>query len=509
MNSEEKPKTVKHCTVCLKPVKGHRGPCGAGKCDKSPSDIDTDNEYEEKVKIDEKKTPVSDSDDESESDSEPEPLKYTNEDIAAAMLKMTDTFSALCSQLKANSGAKPEGDIEGSPVYHPPNQHPPHLQPVHQPYTQPKYPPSGANAAAFTPHHIQSMSANAGGGHTVPPSSHVYASVNPSGAPTVPPSGQPYTTSLQGARPAAKLGPDIPHSCVPGLRATSHITDYGAYCDVVNIPDKTVKAALNGEFVQISDFLNNYTIASENITDLQQYVDSYGNVQYKPKRPRRRVTDYKSWSEAWLNYQKTVVNYHGLHLHDEMVNYHLQIMEYDTKFNWSAVAAFDMRHRAGLSRQSPYFHSEMKSSNLSTTVMDATMIKPSAPRCPRCLSFDHTNVSMCPFPAGASPMAAAAPVQTQIQFKARRSTNTEICRNFNDGQCTFRQCRRQHICKLCGGSLPYIQCITQGSCANIQPSESTNQGSSEQQPQSTTIPSYYGNYGGAIYQQQGSCSFPQ
>ncbi len=79
-----------------------------------------------------------------------------------------------------------------------------------------------------------------------------------------------------------------------------------------------------------------------------------------------------------------------------MSDYRTLITKYDKRYHWNAVQAFDMQHRASLSRKSVNFMEV--DFTLQAQVLDATAIKTGAPRCHRCRSFDH-NVRECPFPA--------------------------------------------------------------------------------------------------------------
>ena len=257
------------------------------------------------------------------------------------------------------------------------------------------------------------------------------------------------------------IGPDIPHPTIPGLRSTAFITDYGSHCRVTGIPDKTIKCALNGEFCSLEDFLYNLSLPSECIHDLQTYIDNKGQVQYKPKRQKRRITDLKTWQEAWAGFEETMVSFHGLQIYDQLVAYRLKIAEYDTRFNWHAVATFDMRHRASLDRRSIMFFTDIDPI-LAGSMMDATQVKQGVPRCLRCFSFDH-QVSFCPFPQSSSAPSPSGSAGQKIQGN---SVNSEICRNYNsEKSCTFKFCRRQHICKGCFGPMPYTQCVRSGKCA--------------------------------------------
>ncbi len=69
--------------------------------------------------------------------------------------------------------------------------------------------------------------------------------------------------------------------------------------------------------------------------------------------------------------------------------------KYEKQYHWNAVQAFDMQHRASLSRKSVNF---TKVDFTLQAQVDATAIKKGAPRCHRCRSADH-HVPECPFPS--------------------------------------------------------------------------------------------------------------
>ena len=85
-----------------------------------------------------------------------------------------------------------------------------------------------------------------------------------------------------------------------------------------------------------------------------------------------------------------------------------------------------------------------------TQTFDADSLKPQQMsgfnrKCYRCQSTTHL-VGACPF-------------QTQAAVAAQAQTaSTEVCFKFNEGNCTFRNCKRQHVCSKCGSPSPRAFC---------------------------------------------------
>ena len=227
--------------------------------------------------------------------------------------------------------------------------------------------------------------------------------------------------------------------------------------------EKTIKSALLGEFVSMDEFLPNFYINNDNVNEFQTYLEN-GHVAYKPKRKKRQVTDILTWIEAWRAYEKLMTTFHGSHLYIVFSDYMSTIMAYAKKYSWSAVSAFDMRHRASLARTSINFLAI--DHILVSTVLDSTAVKLNAQRCRRCRSLDHFE-NECPFPSPASP--ASAPKTRTATRTATPNPQTEVCNNFNNLKCAFSNCKRAHICRVCKGELPHPLCIKSGNCARAPP----------------------------------------
>ena len=274
----------------------------------------------------------------------------------------------------------------------------------------------------------------------------------PPAMPAMPPAGNfshLQNTSIQHPWPQS-----TPTS-IPGLRNDVHaVSNYQAISTVEGVPDATIKAALSGEFIYLDQFLLNVIVSQDGAGELHQFVDTEGHVSYKPKRAKRKITNLQSWLEAWANYEKLMIKFHGIQLYDTMWDYRKFICECERKFNWSAVALYDIRHRAKLSRKSVEF--AKVDSDLQAQILDSTAIKVGAPRCFRCSDFSHT-AGECPFPTGAARKATPP--------KAKKVDSNAICRNYNSLRCVLTSCPRRHICKSCQGDLPYDLCVKSGPCS--------------------------------------------
>ncbi len=145
----------------------------------------------------------------------------------------------------------------------------------------------------------------------------------------------------------------------------------------------SIKNALADEYISMESFLSNLHFAPDNAADLQTYVDNAANVGYKPKHQKRKIICHGDWLEAFTNYEQTMLNYHKCwNLYKSMSDYRTLITKYEKRYHWNAVQAFDMQHRASLSRKSVNFREV--DFTLQSQVLDATAIKIGAPRCHRC-----------------------------------------------------------------------------------------------------------------------------
>ena len=102
---------------------------------------------------------------------------------------------------------------------------------------------------------------------------------------------------------------------VAGLRSATGLSDMSSLFTIPGTPEKSIRQSLQGEYACLDEFLQNYSLNNSEAQDLQSYMASDGNIAYRNKRQRRRITSLSTWLEAWHNYERLLLSYHGFHLY--------------------------------------------------------------------------------------------------------------------------------------------------------------------------------------------------
>ena len=208
------------------------------------------------------------------------------------------------------------------------------------------------------------------------------------------------------------------------------------------ITEKTKKTALNGEFVNLAEFLpqRDYDISNE--YEIEAVVEDASNgLKFRPRKQKRIVNSFRHWLHAWNNYEDLLMSERP-ELYKVLSGYRRHIQACDDKYIWAAVMQYDCQFRSHLGAQCSFAFDQL-CLDVRLAHLDATAVK-NLTRCLRCRSLDH-RIQECPFRATG---ALATPPKEK-----------EVCKNFNEGKCNFQWCKRRHVCSGCGSAEPRGQCI--------------------------------------------------
>ncbi len=94
------------------------------------------------------------------------------------------------------------------------------------------------------------------------------------------------------------------------------------------VPPKRLDAALQGEFIELSEFLpslgTSYTTAS---AELEPYLENNNTIHFRTRKHNRKIINFDTWSEAWAEYEKFMVKSLEPEVHESMSNYRSFIFE--------------------------------------------------------------------------------------------------------------------------------------------------------------------------------------
>ena len=230
---------------------------------------------------------------------------------------------------------------------------------------------------------------------------------------------------------------------------------------VEGLPERTLKQALEGQYVQIDHFLENVIYDIEGEGALEVVAGDEGLVACRRSRGRRGVYNIISWLEAFENYIRIMANYHGIALFNSMSSYKGTIVDYDRMYQWKAVQKFDMKHRSKIGGRSVEFHQiDILTAGL---ILNNTVMKIDAARCTVCGDYKH-GYNACPFRDAPGTQSRSASRRTSSLVQETHRNTNEICFNWNSERCHDKYCWRIHVCRGCGGDLPYKQCSDRGPC---------------------------------------------
>ena len=100
----------------------------------------------------------------------------------------------------------------------------------------------------------------------------------------------------------------------------------------------------------IDFFLENLFInADDGAYDI--YLEE-GQEKVKSKKCRHKVVDLVTWLEAWNNYEHFMASYHGLEVYFSICDYKNLVLDWNRKYYWSSIYAFDKMVLAIVPQQS-------------------------------------------------------------------------------------------------------------------------------------------------------------
>ena len=248
---------------------------------------------------------------------------------------------------------------------------------------------------------------------------------------------------------------------VPGLKPVPVDLSGVELPYIEGLPDRTLRNALEGNYIQIDLFLENTSFDLEVGGALELVTGDNGFMACRPRRGRREVYNIISWLEAFENYTRLMANYHGLLLFNNMSAYKTMIIDFDRMYQWKSVAKFDMKQRGKKGGRSIDFQNI--DILLANRIMNNTVMKLEATRCDDCGGYDHI-ARACPF-RGSSGAQSRSAGRHSISSAPVHKQTSEKCFNWNPLRCYESNCWRLHICRGCGGNMPYKLCAESGPCA--------------------------------------------
>jgi hypothetical protein len=149
------------------------------------------------------------------------------------------------------------------------------------------------------------------------------------------------------------------------------------------VPKKSITAAKNPEFVNLTDFVP----STEPNSTLESVMDDKtGSLVFKSNNSRRSIDNFLMWSTAWCAYESLIMKIDAS-MYSVCTNYHLFIQRKEALHTWMAVSAYDMRHRINLSITKSWSF-DKTDSELHMEIFSSETLRPYPKACFRYKSLD-------------------------------------------------------------------------------------------------------------------------
>ena len=173
------------------------------------------------------------------------------------------------------------------------------------------------------------------------------------------------------------------------------------------------------------------------------------DVAMAPRFRHTRISDYLTWSQAWVVYFEATVWYHP-HLLPHLAVYQVDMNRYARDYAPYVWVAFDTEFRQSVANNPGGSRDRLHSMAFHRHLCGAP---PASPR-------PHTDSGRggvsAPPPTRSLPTPGGPP-HTSEWFGRRRG----LCRDYNARSCTWATCQYEHSCTQCGGTHLAFSCPPQ------------------------------------------------
>ena len=246
---------------------------------------------------------------------------------------------------------------------------------------------------------------------------------------------------------------------IPGLKPVSEATDVRHLKPHQSVTDRTVKDILRGEYCDLQLLLPP-EIEQSSEASYQAFIQD-GQFVCKVKENKKEINSIVTWIEAWSRYEYMMIEFHGSSLNKPLFSYKLRVLDWNKKYSWPSVYAWDVdvrRKKSGVSME----FVEVDASLFVHHFDYSTLRSKLRTKCQFCNKDDHKGAP-CPFREGPgfNTTGLKKPTMGEYKYGAARP---DACYNFNNSRCFVQYCRWAHVCKGCGGPMPHYECKSSGKC---------------------------------------------
>ena len=289
------------------------------------------------------------------------------------------------------------------------------------------------------------------------------------------PSDENASAPPSGSGSAASTRPDPPVSSAAAAAAAAfcNLLPFGASAGprsgaavyigegLPPVPSKLADRIRRWEFVDMSELLPEFWDHSP-----PKSADSQSSSQQLPARRTRRVTDIATWTQCFASYVG-VLSGISPEAVPELITYLVHMVRVSQDFGGMVWVNYDMAFRRQAATTGNRQWSRINPSLYSICFAGAAR---TSTRCDLCLSLTHETRDCALSGGGEREVGAriSAIESAVLSLSASRPATIpsysgpvqrrEICRNWNQNRCSYVRCRFRHVCRVCQGPRPAIDC---------------------------------------------------
>ena len=225
------------------------------------------------------------------------------------------------------------------------------------------------------------------------------------------------------------------------------------------VPAKLVRRILKAEYVDMAELLKDNMEAER-----RRWRAEGGQPQghFTQRTPRREIPDVLSWLQCFNLYAAVVTSEHPEKTR-ELLAYQALMISEARRCGGRGWLLYDAAFRQQIRSFDSVDFAKVNQSLYSTTFLAYGGGR--AKLCPDCMMADHTREECALNPARSLPVVQMKEPEGRSRVpegKARKRGRAGPCYAWNDGKCTYPQCRYEHVCSKCLGEHRRASCRLEG-----------------------------------------------